>query len=275
MHRKELPLNGSGRPFDQSHYESLNASRGEVVEEFLRQIAPVLRLESAVDVGCGLGHFSRLLSQTGLRVVGVEGRPENTEEARRRYPSVSFHTLNIEGDDIVKLGKFDLTLCLGLLYHLENPLRAVRNLRTITGKLLVAESVCYPHYEPLLGLVDEPKVEDQGLNFLAFYPSEACLVKMLYRAGFPNVYRFRNMPQHPDFRIGKNGFQVRTMLAASFSELPEQLLNKLPEPVSSVQPWINPALLPPRGVARVGHFLRKPLPQKFAVLKRIAGFRNS
>ena len=41
----------------------------------------------------------------------------------------------------MELGEFDLVLCFGLLYHLENPMRTIRHLRALTGQGLLLESM--------------------------------------------------------------------------------------------------------------------------------------
>jgi len=62
-------------------------------------------------------------------------------EARRRFPHIPFEQADVEERAILELGKFDLVLCFGLLYHLENPLLAIRNLRGLTEKCLLVK-VC-------------------------------------------------------------------------------------------------------------------------------------
>ena len=114
-----------------------------------------------------------------------------------------------------EIGTFDLVLCVGLLYHLENPFLAVRNLFALTGKLLAIESMCAPGDHPTMELLDEFHEEDQGLKHVAFYPTESCVVKMLYQAGFPFVYEFKQPPNHPAFRATRSRHRERTMLVAS------------------------------------------------------------
>src|SRR5215475_9077416 len=141
---------GANRIFDQQHYDELNAARKDATNEVLGCANASLGLKTALDVGCGVGYFCDFLAQFGLAVTGVEGRAENAEEARRRNPAVNFHVMNAEDEAIRTLGTFDLVFCFGLLYHLENPLRAVRNLRSLAGKLLLVEGLCYPSHEPVL-----------------------------------------------------------------------------------------------------------------------------
>ena len=48
----------------------------------------------------------------------------------------------------------------------------------------------------------------QSLTDVAFYASEGCLVKMLYRAGFAGVYRVAVVPEHDDFRAVRNHLEA-------------------------------------------------------------------
>lgn len=215
------------RVFDQSHYGRLNPSREAVVQSLLAEMMPKLGLETAMDVACGLGHFSGYLRSIGFRVTAVDGRGENVEEANRRYPGIEFHTIDAQSAALSELGQFDLVLCFGLLYHLENPFLTVRYLYRLTSKLLLVESVTYPGSEPTMELVDETPNEDQGLRHIAFYPTEACLVKMMYRAGFQHVFRFTPLPDHPHYRGSRSTPRLRTMLAASHQPLQTSLLETM------------------------------------------------
>jgi SAM-dependent methyltransferase len=223
--------------FDLPHYERLNETREAFLREFLPAWIGRLGLNTAIDVGCGLGYFSRALQGLGLRVTACDGRRENVEEASRRYPQISFRVANVEDSALESLGKFDLVFCFGLLYHLENPFAALRNLHALTGKVLLVESMCVPGGRALLDLREEGKTEDQGLNFVAFYPTEPCLVKMLHSAGFPFVYRFSRMPEHEAFHEGGTRKQMRTMLAASKDTLEFPILVRATDPPQIVDPW--------------------------------------
>jgi SAM-dependent methyltransferase len=248
----------------------LNRSRGEVVSALSAELKEPLALKTALDVGCGLGYFSGLLQSLGLDVTAVDGRSENVEEASRRNPTVKFHTYNAEDPALRALGKFDLVFCFGLLYHLENPLLAIRHLHAMTRRLLLLEAVIFPGDEPIMALVNEGLSEDQGLNHFAFYPTEACLEKMLYCAGFPAVYRFARIPDHSEYRSSTNTRRVRTMLAASPVLISSKLLLRVDEPHMPIQPW-DPidASASANAFGRLKRFVGKPLPQKVEFIKRL------
>ena len=186
-------------PFDQHHYQRLIRAREEAIRNVLHRLSPALGLKTALDAGAGVGFFSQTLADCGLSVRGFDGHAENVAEARKRFPHIAFEQANLEDRSILALGKFDLVLCFGLLYHLENPLLAIRHLRSLTEKCLLLESMCVPDDKPSMLLREEPSELDQGLTDVACYPSEDSLIKMLYRAGFGFVYRLAPLPKHDDF----------------------------------------------------------------------------
>ena len=255
--------------FDGEHYQGLNSSRTPVISAVVSEVRRQFDLQTVVDVGCGVGYFSAFLKSLGFQVIAVDGRRENTEEAKRRVPQVTFHLLNVEDPGIRDLGCFDLVFCFGLLYHLENPFQAIRNLHAMTSKLLLVESVCFPGNEPIMALVDEESNDAQGLNHIAFYPTEECLVKMFYRAGFTKVYRLTKLPSHPDFHAKNLVRQIRTILAASHAPLYSELLELVTEPRTPIKPWDATSVAENQNfIQKLRRFMDKPLHDKARTLRR-------
>jgi SAM-dependent methyltransferase len=256
--------------FDADHYDKLNSSRGASVNALLVELKRLLALETAVDVGCGLGYFSGLLAKLGLQVSAVDGRQQNVDEAQRRHPGVNFRQVDAQDAALRSLGTFDLVFCFGLLYHLENPLFTIRSLYAMTKALLLVESVIFPGDEPVMALIDEAHLDDQGLNHIAFYPTEACVVKMLYRSGFNYIYGFAQQPEHPEYHREGIARRVRTMLVASSAPLETTQLVPIAEPSSPIRPW-DPlsGTEPPDIIEKLKRFVNKPLPAQVATIKRI------
>jgi SAM-dependent methyltransferase len=244
--------------FDGPPAMKLTLARQALLTPLLAHLKRRLDLHSALDLGCGVGYFSTFLSGMGLNVVGVDGRAENVQEAARRFPDITFHCLDVEDRRLIELGPVDLVLCLGLLYHLENPFRAIRNLAALTGKITVIEGICVPNRRPVLELRDEGMSEDQAVAYVAFYPSESCLVKMLYRSGFAYVYRPHRLPEHENYRKSFLRRRLRTMIFASKVPLALDSLIALPEPVGSADPWKTPWVIPRGFAARLVRFMVKP-----------------
>jgi SAM-dependent methyltransferase len=215
-------------PFDIPSAKEFNQARQDFIGKLLESLRQQVVLQTALDVGCGVGYFSKFLSDTGFHVHGVDGREENIHEAARRSPTVKFLVADAENLPLKELSTFDMVLCAGLLYHLENPFRAIRNLHHLTAKVLIVESMCAPGSRPNMELLDESHDENQGLKYVAFYPSEPCLIKMLYRAGFPYVYVFETLPDHPLFHASFWRRKERTMLVASKEQLSVAALRLTP-----------------------------------------------
>jgi FkbM family methyltransferase len=250
------------RAFDLPHYQRLIDARGRFLLSVLQDLKGRYALETAVDAGCGIGFFSAMLQQLGFRVLAFDARQENVDEARRRHSDISFQAADVENPTVQRLGTFDLALCFGLLYHLENPFLAIRNLYTLTGRILLLESICVPQGEPALFLRDERHCEDQGLNYVALYPSEGALIKMCYRAGFPFVYRFLRSPDHEDFRSCRWAKRRRTVLAASKLALNSPLVALVREPSDASDLWNTHWAQARQAFGRLVRFIRKPWREK-------------
>jgi FkbM family methyltransferase len=253
-------------PFDQKEYRKLIEARGETLRRAVNKLKPALGLESAVDAGCGVGFFSQLLADCGLNVCGFDGRAENVAEARRRFPQIPFEQADIQERTILQLGRFDLVLCFGLLYHLENPLLAIRNLRALTDKCLLVESMCLPEEKSSMLLREEPHQDDQSLTDLACYPSEGSLVKMLYRAGFSVVYGVMPLPDHDDFRDTPDHLQRRTVLLASCVPIDVAGFRLFPEPFETEDPWAKKPAARPILPRRIARFIASPTRRKYITL---------
>ena len=167
----EIPIKLT--PFDQREYHKLIDARGETIRQVIRKLKPAMGLSTALDAAGGVGFFSQTLAECGLNVCGFDGRAENIEEARKRFPGIPFERADAEDRGILQLGRFDVVLCFGLLYHLENPLLAIRNLRGLTEKCRLLESMCLPDEKASVLLRDEPRQDDQSLTELAFYPQRS------------------------------------------------------------------------------------------------------
>jgi SAM-dependent methyltransferase len=242
--------------FDLPHAQEFTRVRQTAIAEFVRALRERLELSSALDVGCGVGYFSKSLTELGFRVLAVDGREENTIEAKRRHPEIDFLTFDVEELSSKDVGTFDFVLCVGLLYHLENPFRALRNLYGLTGKVLLLESTVVPGDTPVLHLTDELQTENQGLNYVSFHATESCLVKLLFKAGFPFVYGFKKLPDYVLFQNSPIRQRERTMLVATKQPLAVPQLQQLQEPNCLFDFWLPPDRRPWWSLGRVVSFVR-------------------
>jgi len=80
--------------------------------------------ESVLDVGCGPGHLTRLLTDaTGGRVVGTDISGGMIEEAREKYPEIEFR--RVAAEDLEYAEKFDVVFCNSTMQWFANANGAV------------------------------------------------------------------------------------------------------------------------------------------------------
>ena len=185
-----------------------------VISAIDRHFAPDrLRTIPCLDVGCHEGFYSVELAKRGVpRVLGIDVRDESLERARfvtetLGLTAVVFKHMNAEQISPATVGEFPLTLALGLLYHLENPMLCLRNMCAVTSELCVVETQVVDEiegnvewgaqmwtrpYRGVAALIDETAEFDSenretGATPLAFCPSRKGLVTMLTHAGFSRV----------------------------------------------------------------------------------------
>lgn len=261
------PNKWEGKVFDLPHARRLTLSRIEFLDGWLPGFAKSQELKTALDAGCGTGNFSGYLASLGLLVTAFDGRLNHVEEARGRHPLVNFYTLDVEDLSLKNSERFDLVFAFGLLYHLENPFRAIRNLFEVTRKFLLIEGSCAPYRAPAALLLTEGSGEDQSLEGTAFYPSESCLVNMLYRAGFPQVYKFRRLPVHASFRRSLFVKRERTMLLAARIPVELALLSLAQEVRSPSNPWLTLLGHLRTFPGQCWRFLQKPWHEKADLLR--------
>jgi SAM-dependent methyltransferase len=160
---------------------------------------------TVLDVGAGAGHLGSWFADRGCRVTSTDARPESVQRIRELHPALEARVLDVESDQVAELGVFDVVFCYGLLYHLENPLRALRNLTAVCDDLMLIETQICDSPLPVTRLEDEYKSASQALRGIAQRPSPSYLSMALNRLGFAHVYTAAEPPEHPDYRFGLRG----------------------------------------------------------------------
>lgn len=144
--------------------------------DFLGLMAARWRLSDAsslADIGCGLGHWSRLLYpylRASARLVGVDREPRWVAEApqhfRRDFPRVDPELFTFLQGDATKLplpdNSFAIVTCQTLLMHLAQPLDALREMLRILqpgGLLICVEPNNFWNYLTFNSLTEDEPVE--------------------------------------------------------------------------------------------------------------------
>jgi tRNA (mo5U34)-methyltransferase len=203
-------------------FHSFRLADGEVIDgmglyETLKTRAdtffPDLKGKSVLDIGAWDGFFSFEAEWRGAaRVMATDhfcwsgpgwGTREGFDYVHARSLSrVEVHDADLPDLTPAAIGKFDVVLFLGVLYHLKDPYAGLERAAALCNETLIVETAgaMMDHPEPLMRFYLGGELNLDGGNYWA--PNFPCLQNMLLELGFKTI---ENLPS-PD---GPNRLLVR------------------------------------------------------------------
>ena len=195
-------------------YTKTESVMGEPVDhpfgnwQIIQKLLPLdLSEKTLLDVGCNAGFYAFEAKRRGAkRVLGVDGQRQHVRQGlfvrKVLGLDVEFRRLNVYELSARTAGRFDITLALGLLYHLKHPILALENLYQVTKDLLVIETAIMPPKQtpksfaysfgasktvlhPLAYVENPPDAKEQVFNW--FLPGVEALLALLRNTGFAEV----------------------------------------------------------------------------------------
>ena len=153
--------NGQTVPSTHQHQlDLIHDTRTQMMNDFIHRHFGSLddkKLE-AIDLACHQGWFSSQLVTLGFdKVLATDARDTHIADARLIFNALDqsgeIRTLqsDVHSLDTTALGKFDLVLCFGLIYHLENPIGALRKAFELCKNVCLIETQIAPGQS---GMVD-------------------------------------------------------------------------------------------------------------------------
>ncbi len=114
-------------------YTSKNPLMGIVISKFMKDlsetIAPLEDVNSIIDIGCGEGFIVNCLNRPDITGVDISKKALNI--AKQKNPGCNFCTGSVY-DLSFKKNSFDLVLATEVLEHLENPEKALQEIKRIS-----------------------------------------------------------------------------------------------------------------------------------------------
>jgi tRNA (mo5U34)-methyltransferase len=204
-----------------------------------------------LDVGCNAGFYAVEAKRRGAsRVVGVDGQRQHVRQAvlvrKALGLDIEFRRMNVYELTRRTVGEFDITLALGLVYHLKHLVLALENLFEVTRELLIIETAVMPpertpesfthplgatemRLHPLCYVENSPEAKEQVYNW--FLPSVPALSALLRNAGFDEVEAVevkderavlvcRKLPRADDEEADERDVRRHYVAALSAEEVP-------------------------------------------------------
>ena len=148
-----------------------------------------------LDLGCNSGFWSLQCALLGAQVVGIDARPELIAQANflkkiTGTKSVEFRQLDFWSISAEGLGgRFDVVLNLGLLYHLAEPVAALRLTRQLARELVLVDTALHPVEDCVLYLMWEEAVDIRMAvrSGMVAVPTRRAMNLMLRHVGFSHL----------------------------------------------------------------------------------------
>ena len=184
-------------------YHSIELPSGEVIQGILpiaqlrKRIAQFplpedLRGKRVLDIGAWDGWFSFEMERRGATVLAIDNaRRTRFLKARELLGSkVDYQIADICRVSARDLGRFDIVLFFGVLYHLKHPMLALENVCDLSTDLALIESFVtddgsQPNAVPAMEFYETTEFLGQFDNWVG--PNTSCLLAMCRTAGFASV----------------------------------------------------------------------------------------
>jgi SAM-dependent methyltransferase len=196
------------------------AARATAILQAAADVVDDLAAASVLDLGAGEGLTSVEFAQHAAEVVAVEGRIGNVEKACFAKRALGLSNLRVVHQDVRELDtnrRYDVVLCLGLLYHLEGEaaVKLCHDLARITGQVALIDThvVSKPRrelkvdgrsywgkpireFDPRAPVDEQERLSRSGIGSPeSFWLTRSSLLNLLDDAGFTSVLELP-VPHH-------------------------------------------------------------------------------
>ena len=161
------------------HYEYWRAKRITAIVEYYSE--SWFKGKKILELGCGYGDIGFVLTTLGAEVVFAEGRKENCDYVRERFPNNRVYQMNAENEwPFSKEEKFDMILHMGLLYHMDHFEFSLDRCLESSDILVLETEVCDSDDPDIIIKVSEDKNNvDQSLIGIGSRPAAAYVERYL------------------------------------------------------------------------------------------------
>jgi len=110
--------------------------------------------ERILDLGCGTGHLTAQIAETGAHVSGIDKSPDMIRQARKKHPSLKFELMDAR--EMAFAESFDAVFSNATLHWIREPERAIAGIAKVLrpGGRFVAEFGGKGNTQALLEAVD-------------------------------------------------------------------------------------------------------------------------
>lgn len=198
----KVPLKGD-RPYKGQIFSKTMEKNSPcwIWDELKNFIPKNLNGKKVLDVACSNGFYSFEFAKRGADVIGFDNLFSNIVRctfAKKilNIRNVSFRYLDVNDLENTFNGQFDMILCAGLLYHLDDPQKTIDQVAKLT-KLAYFETIINEDIEESILIRDEETTAD------GYIPTRNWLFNAFKKAGFLSVVHLNPSFRRAIFRVEK------------------------------------------------------------------------
>jgi SAM-dependent methyltransferase len=223
---------GTRTPLLHEGLRQIHAVRRSMIFEFLEAVE-FDRHATGLDLACSEGYFSFELAKRGARdVLGIDARPNNIEKAQLVRERLGLQACRFELGDVTEAEfgarSFDIVLLLGIVYHVEDPIRLIRRAAAATRRVLFLETqLTKPHPPIRFGwgspttiespdafamLREDPATDElSSIRGFSLVPNASAIISILRDTGFRSILQL-----HPNDAVREPQYDLidRAVFAA-------------------------------------------------------------
>jgi len=161
-----------------------------------------LENKQVLDIACNDGFYSIEFARRGASVVGIDNwfpcivRSTFVKKVLN-IKNISFRHLDVNDLSKAFNKQFDIILCLGLLYHLQDPQKTINEIAKLT-KIAYFETLSNKNVqEPIL-------IEDKEIAPVGYVPTINWLLNAFKKAGFTKIIHINPGFPRAVFKVMKN-----------------------------------------------------------------------
>jgi 2-polyprenyl-3-methyl-5-hydroxy-6-metoxy-1,4-benzoquinol methylase len=188
--------------------EPLELNNAEI--EHLKLLNLNLNGKSTFEVGCGgRGDITNYLVQNGAKVTLNDAREENIKILLKTYNlNLNYNTQDLNHENYNINEKFDIIINYGVMYHLQFPEIAIKNLSNLCNEYMILCSVTNGTDSVDKNIVGESSAVNQAIDNIGSRPGRQFFINEL-KKNFKIVYTPTILPNYIDFPSSfpsNNGF---------------------------------------------------------------------
>jgi tRNA (mo5U34)-methyltransferase len=203
--------------------------------KFAQLKLPSLEGKTVLDIGAWNGYFSFAAERLGAsRVVALDsfawGGPAGASWGSQESFNLAREVLGSKVEDVYcevldispeRIGRFDVVLFLGVLYHMRDPFLSLEKAASVCDELLVVESLADMLYtrRPAAAFYPGASMNNDVTNWWG--PNPAAVVEMLKDLGFKRI-EVVNAPSIPQ-RLRRIASRVRSVVRSRLSKVEPNL----------------------------------------------------